>query len=287
MKKFVRSLVICSLLFSIGQLHSEDKTHAVFVIGTPHYNPGATMPPIARQLEEKFGFKCSVISTRYNPEKNEAGIPGLEKLSEADVAIFYLRFLTLKEDQLSHIIKYVESGKPVVGLRTSSHAFSYPNTHKLHNWNDDFGLRVIGSKYFIHGKGPTTVSQSSEKPHPILYGLDLPKLAAGTLYLSDIPSEAQSILKGTGQFKKTGVVTNAFGTHHISKTMTDDVAWVWKNEWGGKVFSTSLGHPHTFADKQWVRFIINAIHWASDKPIPKKDFIVTALPEGIPVNQKY
>ena len=37
---------------------------------------------------------------------------GLDALATADVAIFYMRFLQLPEEQLKHVLTFVESGKP-------------------------------------------------------------------------------------------------------------------------------------------------------------------------------
>ena len=101
----------------------ETKPHAVFVVGTPHYNPIGTIPDLAKQLEQ-YGFKTTVILPQENPEKNPKGLYGLGALKKADVAIFYLRFLTLPDNQLKFITDYLESGKPVVGFRTSTHAFA-------------------------------------------------------------------------------------------------------------------------------------------------------------------
>ena len=244
------------------------------------------MPPLAKQLKDNFGFKTTVVSTNYNPEKNAEGIPGLDALADADVAIFFLRFLTLPEDQLAHIESYLKSGKPVVGFRTSTHAFSYPKEHKLAKWNDGFGLDAMGSKYFIHGYGGTDVSKAAD--HEILTGVDLaqPRAAAGTLYLSAIPDDATSLLSGTGKFKKAGTVKNGFGTHELKTEMTDDVAWVWKNQWGGRVFGTTLGHPNSFADANWVRLFINGIHWAAGKPVPAADVRISGLKGGLPQHAK-
>lgn len=271
----------------VARSAEEVRPHAVFVIGTPHYNPGSTLPPLAEQLEKHYGFRCTVIEPDYNPEKNLAGIDGLEKLESADVAVFFLRFLTLPDDQLAFLQKYLQSGKPVVGIRTTTHAFSYPMGHKNEIWNNGFGQKAMGSRYFIHGQGPTTVLAETGQSHPILTGLTLPSQAAGTLYLSNIPDDAVSILRGSGKFKKTGKVTNIFGTHTIQPEMTDDIAWVWENEWGGRVFGTTIGHPKTLTDAQWVRFFINGIHWAAGKPVPSKDSPVTPLQDGIPVNYQY
>jgi hypothetical protein len=86
-------LTAASIWLGVDAVAAE-KPHAVFVVGTPHYNPAATMPPLAKQLE-RFGFRVTVILPEGNPEmnKNGKGLPGLEVLKEADVAIFFLRFL--------------------------------------------------------------------------------------------------------------------------------------------------------------------------------------------------
>lgn len=268
-------LTILSLL-GLTDVMAEDKPHAVFVIGTPHYNPAATMPPLAEQLEG-FGFQTTLVQPQVNPEKNPDGIPGLEALKDADIAIFYLRFLTLPEDQLQHILDYLKSGKPVVGFRTSTHAFIYPEDSPLAKWNNDFGTRALGSRYFIHGVDGTSVTLATS--HEILTGFDpsKPLEAAGTLYLADLPKDAQVLLRGTGAFKRTGEVTNMFGTHQIEPTMTQDLAWTWTNEWGGRVFATTLGHPETFSNPYFVRLFINGIHWAAGKAVPPANAKIQTL----------
>jgi len=278
------ALASCLSLSPAVQAQDSEPPHAVFVVGTPHYNPAATMPPLASRLQN-LGFRCTVVEPEWDPERNPDGIPGLEVLREADVAIFYLRFLTLPESQFREIRNYLESGRPVVGLRTSTHAFAYPEGHPLQAWNDDFGRRALGSKYFIHGKGTTRVQAPAG--HEILTGYDFttPRPLAGTLYLSDIPEDATVLLTGTGAFKKTGTVTNAFGTHELQAEMTDDVAWTWTNEWGGRVFTTTLGGTHTFRDAHFVRFLLNGIHWAAGQPVP--DPALPAEPIQVnPGNQK-
>lgn len=275
-------------LIAPAAAEAREKPHAVFVIGTPHYNPAATMPPLAKQLEENFGFKTTIVATDYNPEKNPKGIPGLEILAEADVAIFYLRFLTLPEDQMAMIEAYLKSGKPVVGFRTTTHAFTYPKDHKLAKWNDGFGREAMGTKYFIHGQGPTQVSKAAD--HEILTGIDLaePRQAVGTLYLAELPESATVLLRGTGKFRRTGTVKNGFGTHELKPEMTDDVAWIWENQWGGRVFGTSIAHPNSYADANWVRLAINGIHWAAGKPVPPADAKVEPIGEGkFPNNAPY
>ena len=90
--------------------------HAVVVIGTHHYSPQETMPALAQQLED-VGFRTTVVAAEGDPEHDSDGLPNLEVLKTADIAIFYMRFLTLPETQMRHVVEYLETGKPVVGLR--------------------------------------------------------------------------------------------------------------------------------------------------------------------------
>ena len=255
------------------------KPHAVFVIGTRHYSPGDTLPALASQLE-RLGFRTTVVLPTGNPEKSSAGIPGLEVLQTADVAIFYMRFLTLPDDQLKLIVEYLQSGKPVVGFRCSTHAFAYPPDSPNARWNDGFGREALGSGYFVHLQGATQVyGVAAARKHPILTGVKLEDslTAAGTLYLAAPPDDAVVLLGGTGHSNKTGKVQNAFGTHELTATMTQPVAWSWNNKWGGRVFTTTLGHPGTFRNRHFVRLFLNGICWAAGKDIPQK---VRARPIG-------
>ncbi|MEC8989401.1 MAG: ThuA domain-containing protein, partial [Verrucomicrobiota bacterium] len=237
------------------------KPHALFVVGTHHYSPHETMPALASQLDA-LGWETSVLNPGYNPEKNIKGIAGLERLQEADVAIFYTRFLTLPPDQFRLIQLYLEAGKPVVGFRTSTHAFDYPKDNSLAKWNNGFGNDALGTQYFAHLQGDTSVTLAKGAGgHSILTGINLAKpiAAAGTLYLADLAQGAQPLLRGTGKSKKPGKKTNRFGTFEIKPTMTQDVAWTWKNKWGGRVFCTTLGHKNSFEDRNLMRLFINGI----------------------------
>lgn len=264
----------------------EEQPHAVFVIGTTHYSPERTIPQLAEQLEG-FGFRTTVVSSDSNPERKPNGLPGLEALETADVAIFYARFLTLPDAQLRHVTDYLESGRPVVGFRTSTHAFGYPKNDPRSAWNNNFGSRALGSRYFVHLQGDTEVSvPQTARKHAVFSGVRVTKdwIADGSLYLSDIPDDATVLMTGRGHTSKPGTRTNPFGTHVLKETMTDDVAWTWENEWGGRVFTTTLGHPETFTDRHFVRFFLNGICWAADQQPPKGAKarpIVQQLPGGV------
>jgi hypothetical protein len=190
------------------------------------------MPGFAAELE-RLGFRTKLINPDWDPEKDTRGLPGLEALASADVGIFSTRFLKLIEDQLGHITRYVESGKPVVGLRTSTHAFNYPAEHPGQEWNTAFGRDVLGTRYLIHLAGKTQVTLQAGVNHPILTGIEPGTWESpGTLYLVDAEPGIKPLLVGTGSSKRTGKVTNQFGTHELQATMTASIAWTWENKWG-------------------------------------------------------
>ena len=84
--------ILCVLFFIlIGSINAEKK-HVVLVAGTHHYTPQTTLLEFSKKLE-LAGYSTEVISTDWDPEKDERGLPGLEALKKADVAILFLRFL--------------------------------------------------------------------------------------------------------------------------------------------------------------------------------------------------
>jgi type 1 glutamine amidotransferase len=240
----------------------------VFVTGDHEYSGESTLPFIAAELEKNYGFRTKFLKAfpDHNAEEN---IPGLEALKEADVAVFFLRWRRLPADQIKFIEDYLKSGKPVVGFRTTTHAFNYPKGHPLEKWNS-FGELAFNSppgwggkaNHTHYGHNSTTAVSviAAEKKNPLLTGVgNFP--AKSWLYkvLPDYPTKGSKwLLMG----------------HPINpdkKDATDNpVAWTGVNTYGGKFFITTLGHPDDFKQESFQRLIFNAMHWASGKPVPKK-----------------
>jgi len=275
-KQFVTTGLAALLLIG-GVCHTStasarEKPHLVFVVGTHHYSPHVSMPVLAREME-RFGFKTTVILPPGDPEqnKNKVGIPGLEALKTADVAVFFVRFLTLNDRQFGHIERYVRSGKPIVAFRTSTHAFRYSSDHRLFAWNDLFGRDVQGTDYLCHMKGATQCRLFSQaKDHPILTGVgDEPFASAGPLYLTDLQPGCFPLVIGAGSGSER-LVKDQFRTRYVQENEEDIVAWTWeKNKYGARVFATSFGHLGDFTSPQIMRIIVNGIHWAADVKVPE------------------
>lgn len=245
------------------------KPMVVFVTGDHEYSSEATMPLLAKELEENYGMQVKVLKS-YPDHNAEENIPGLEALKEADLAVFFLRWRRLPEAQVKLIDDYLQSGKPLMGFRTTTHAFNYPKGHPLEEWNA-FGEFALGSPPGWGGKAghthcghecTTDVSVIAKAAkHPILTGVDPSFHVSSWLYkvLPDYPAKGSTwLLMGKAvNPNKSGFEDNP-------------VAWTWQTAQGAKVFATTLGHPADFSVEPFQRLVINAVHWTLGKPVPKK-----------------
>jgi hypothetical protein len=265
-------VLLCNVMASAQPV----KPHVVIVVGTLHYSPELTMPEFAEELE-RFGFRTTLVMGEGDPEKKTKRVlPGIDALAEADVAIFFMRFLKLPDNEWKPIEDYLQSGKPVIGLRTANHSFKYPAGHPRFEWNDDFGRRALGTPYIVHQSGTTKISVvTKHSRHPILTHLTRTEWESpGTLYLTRLQAGCTPLVTGTGQ-GRSRLVERAFGPTMVSEVESDIVAWAWENEWGGKVFGTTFGHPGDFAEESFVRMLINSVFWAVDRPVPAADAKIT------------
>ena len=208
----MKSLVVvlaCMLLFVAvagpSSLHAEDKQwsvfdgkegagkgkHIVFVTGDDEYISEESMPMMARILAEKHGFKCTVLfainkKTGVIDVGTKDNIPGLEALDNADLMVLFTRFRALPDEQMKHIIDYADSGRPIIGLKTATHAFNFlkePTAYKKYTWNNKdkdfdggFGRQILGETWVNHfghhGKESTRgIIAPGMAEHPILRGI--------------------------------------------------------------------------------------------------------------------
>jgi type 1 glutamine amidotransferase len=216
----------------------------VFVSGEFEYHSRETFPAFAKQLEKEYNVKTTVLM-RPDDEKVQS-IPGLEQLEQADLLVIMIRRMILPEEQLNRFKKYLDSGKPLIGLRTASHSFE--------NWKE-FDALVLGGNYQNHhgNNFKTAVSVIPEaRAHPILRGV--------TAFVSD-----GSLYKNTPL--RAGSVPLLRGT--IEGQPPEPVAWT-HDYHGSRVFYSSLGHPTDFKNDSFVNLVHNAMDWTLNKPLEKR-----------------
>src|ERR1700680_4658984 len=119
--------------------------HIVLISGDEEYRSEEALPQLGKILAKHHGFKCTVLfaidpkDDTINPNVNN-NIPGLEALKTADLMIIATRFRNLPDEQMKYVVDYVESGRPVVGMRTATHAFNLKSkTYANYTWDGKDG----------------------------------------------------------------------------------------------------------------------------------------------------
>jgi type 1 glutamine amidotransferase len=254
---------------TVSSNQNEEKSTplVVFVTGDHEYSGEATLPLLAAELEKNYNMRTVVLKA-YPDHNAEEDIPGLEALEEADLAIFFLRWRRLPADQLKFIDDYLKSGKPVIGFRTSTHAFNYPEGHPLRSWNA-FGERAFGAPpgwggaanhtHYGHESSTDVSVIETQKDHPVLTGVDKNFHVRSWLYkvLPDYPAEGSTWLL-------MGKAVNPDKQDAIE----NPVAWTWESASGARTFMTTLGHPEDFQQEAVQRIFINAVHWTLGEAVP-------------------
>jgi hypothetical protein len=205
----------------------------VFVSGDEEYRSEEALPQLAKILSKTHGFNCTVLFAQdpakpgvVNPNYVQ-NIPGLESLKTADLMVILTRFRALPEDQMQYFDDYLRSGKPVIGMRTATHAFNfskidstskwkkYSNSFESEDeWKDGFGRLVLGEKWISHHgnhKHQSTrgVAAPGMEKHPILNGISQGEIWGSTdIYGVRLP------LPGDSQPIVLGQVTNRAGQYN-------------------------------------------------------------------------
>lgn len=256
--------------------------HIVLVSGDEEYRSEESLPQLGKILARRHGFKCTVLFAvdsrdgTINPEVRD-NIPGLEALKSADLMIIATRFRDLPDGQMKHIVDYVESGKPILGMRTATHAFSiakgktydrYSFDSKQEGWVGGFGRRVLGETWISHhgqhGKQSTRgVIAPTMKDHPIVRGcLDI--WGPTDVYAVRLPLPEGSQTLVLGQVLEGMQPTDRPVSGERNEPMMP-VAWTRENPSGqgrtGRVFTTTMGAATDLESEGLRRLLVNAAYW--------------------------
>lgn len=284
--------------------------HVVLISGDEEYRSEETLPQLGKILSRHHGFKCTVLFAidpkdgTINPNVNN-NIPGLEALATADLMIIFTRFRDLPDAQLKHIVDYVESGRPVIGLRTATHAFNLSGTKNYphYSWNHGetkggFGRVVLGETWISHhgnhGKESTLgLIAKGQESHPILRGIRDGDVWGPTDVYGvrlPLPDDSQPLVMGqvlSGMSKTDKPVEGAKNSPMMP------VAWTksYKGKEGktSRVFCTTMGASQDFENEGLRRLLVNASYWAvglEDKigPDTKVEIIGTFKPSPFRFN---
>ena len=261
--------------------------HVVFISGDEEYRTEESFPMLGKMLAEKHGFKCTVLFSidpktgEINPNE-QTNIPGVEAIDSADFLVFGLRFRELPDDKMKHIVDYVEAGKPLLGLRTSTHAFNYEDNKQspYASWSfgsdGGFGKKVLGETWINHhgdhGKESTRgVIEEANKNHPLLRGVEDVWGPTDVYGVTKLPDDATVLLRGqvlTGMKPTDGAVEGKKNDPMMP------VAWVrerkLENGKTQKVICSTMGSSTDFVSPGLARFVTNSVYWGTGLEVPAK-----------------
>ena len=266
----------------------------VLIAGDEEYRSEEALPQLARILSERHGFTCTALFS-INPATGEIdptvnnNEPGTEALGTADLVIISLRFRAWPDAQMKHFADYISAGKPVIALRTSTHAFSgLKGTFENFNWDKrgGFGKQVLGETWVSHWgnhkkEGALGVVEAGAQSDPILRGVE--NVFGDTdVYEAYPPADAKILMRG--QVTK-GMTADSGPADYKKKRATDKVEQsvndpmmpvVWTrvndNEFGkgNKVLCTTLGSSTDLQNEGLRRLIVNAAYAYTGLEVPAK-----------------
>jgi hypothetical protein len=267
--------------------------HIVLVSGDEEYRSEEALPQLAKILAQRHGFKCTVLFAidptdgTVNPNKRD-NIPGLDALTSADLLVLFTRFRELPDEQMKYLADYVESGRPIVALRTSTHAFdnkaskSYSRyAWQSPEWEGGFGRQVLGETWINHhgqhGKESTRgVVALGAQAHPILRGIEDGEIWGPTdVYGVTLPLPGDSQPLVLGQVLSGMQASDPPVAGKKNEPMMP-IAWTKTfTTPGGKkarVFTTTMGASQDLASEGLRRLLVNACYWAlgMERQIPAR-----------------
>ena len=257
--------------------------HIVLISGDDEYRSEQTMPMLGKILAIRHGFKCTVLfaiepSSGTIKPNHQTNIPGMEAIDDADLLILGLRFRNLPDEQMKHFVDYLDAGKPMIGTRTTTHAFNYPKNSqsaykhfafnsKEKNWAGGFGQQVMGdtwvSHHGSHGKQSTRgMITDSQTDNPILKGVTDVWGPTDVYGLKHLPESATVLLRGA---VLTGMSSDDKPIEGAKNDPMVPVAWTkgYKSKSGkeNRIFCTTMGASTDFESEGLRRLIVNAAFW--------------------------
>lgn len=279
LKFFVAFFAFLSVAFASGSGHGK---RIVLISGDEEYRSEESLPQLARILTQRQGFNCKVLfavdptdgTIRPDVVNN---IPGLEALDQADLLILLTRFRDLPDEQMKHIVDYVESGRPIIGIRTATHAFQLntSQTYASYDWRDKatggFGRMVLGETWINHhGKhdeqSTRGIIAKGMESHAILRGIHSGDIwGPSDVYQVRLPLPGDSLPLVLGQ-----VLSGMHPDDPPVKGSPNDpmmpVAWtktyVTPKGKAARVFATTMGAAEDLENEAFRRLLVNASYWA-------------------------
>jgi hypothetical protein len=268
--------------------------HIVFLAGDEEYRSEEGLPMLAKILAARHGFTCTVLFS-VNPATGaidpdcQTNLPGFQALDTADLCVMLLRFRELPDDQMKHFVDYLNAGKPIIALRTSTHSFSYQRNKNSPyarydwasaTWPGGFGRQVLGDTWISHHgdhgvESTRGVINQSMKDHPILRGVTDLWWPTDVYTVAHLPPDARVLVWGQ---VLSGMKPDDQPVAGPKNDPLMPLVWVrdYKGDSGNvsKIVTTTAGAAVDLQNEGLRRLLVNACYWTlglEDKLPPKAD----------------
>ena len=254
---------------------------AVFLTGDEEYRSEEGLPMLAKILAVRHGFRSTVLFS-INPQTGEIdpntknNIPGLDALDSADLCVMLLRFRELPDAQMKHFVDYLNAGKPIIALRTSTHAFAYgkdsPSPYARFDWQSEawpggFGRQVLGETWVSHHgnhrvEATRGIIEPAARNHPILRGVaDI--FGNTDVYTAHPPADVQILVRGQ---VLTGMNPTDPPVPGPKNDPMQPIVWLrhYRDAAGkmNRIVTTTMGAATDLQNEGLRRLLVNAAYWA-------------------------
>ncbi len=286
--------IIASVLFTLGVLIQdlpagdwvvyEGKAgpgagkHIVLISGDEEYRSEEALPMLGKILSQHHGFKCTVlfpidkVTGEINPDE-QTNIPGMEQVATADLVILALRFRELPDDKMNYFVEYLKEGKPLLAIRTSTHAFHYTRNKQSpyakfdwqsREWPGGFGQQLLGETWLNHhgihkGESARGVIEGLNMAHPILKGVKDVWGPSDVYGVKRLPSDAKILMHG---LTLRGMQPDSLPNYDKSL-----MPMIWLKEYqldGGKKglgLTSTIGAAVDLESEDLRRLFVNGCYW--------------------------
>ena len=247
--------------------------HVVFVCGEWEYRCEESLPMMAQILAERHGFKTTVLFS-MNPKDGtvdpsvKTNIPDMELLKTADMMVLFAMDLTLPDEQMKPFIEFLETGKPVFGIRCTLLSFRYDKNSPYARFDvgdGRYAAELFGESwkghYGEHGKESTRGLRAGlNEQHPILRGVHDVWGPTDVYRVTKLPPDATVYLYGQ---VLTGM--NPTDPPNLKKSI---MPMVWTREIQkeagklSKVVMSTIGAAQDMENEDVRRIYVNCVYWA-------------------------
>ena len=260
--------------------------HIVLLAGDEEYRSEEGLPQLAKILSQRHGFQCTVLFPIHPADgtidpNNLTNVPGMHLLRTADLVILQFRFRELPDADMKHFVDYLHSGKPLIAIRTATHAFQYSRNpqspyarfdRRSREWPGGFGQQVLGDTWVAHHGGHGTEStrgliDGTQAAHPVLRGVENvwgPTDVYRIIHLqpSDTVLMHGLVLRGM----------TADSPPNFTKSLMP-LVWVrdytWENGNTTRAITSTIGAAVDLRSEDLRRMFVNACYWLTGLDAPE------------------